>query len=211
MNVTTLLAQLSRLETALKQYSYQELSVADATVLKHAFADYRKDIEAKLWAAEEKALLRSVSFPAKPNVAWEKLLGQTDQTNPNQKVSSTSRNMGSILLAEHDTCVAAFFIKHLHNAGYDVLWASNSSMAKTLIMNGEADAVICSTYSRNSFGKSTLNFLRKERNSDIPVIIVAGGEHSDALRDTIALGADDYLVQHITAAELIGKVERVIQ
>ena len=114
------------------------------------------------------------------------------------------------MLAEHDTRVAAFFIKHLHKAGYEVLWASHASMAKNLIQNTEPVVAICSVYSQSSFGSEVVKLIRQPEEKHIPVILVAGAEHSDGLREAISLGVDDYMAQHITASEIVGRINRVL-
>ena len=211
LNFKSLLAQLSDLESALMRYSCYELDTLEAARLKAAFASFRKRVESNFWDQQEQSFLAALSPSERQSASTKRLLRQTSEAVENHLVPQKKSKKKTILLAEHDTRVAAFFIKHLHKAGFDVLWASYPSMAETLVKNGAPDAVICSTYSRESFGKETLQFIRDTYEKYIPVIVVSGGAHSDALRDTITLGADDYLAQHITAAELVGRVERVMK
>ena len=211
MNFKDILTQLSELEAALMRYSCQELNASDAARLKDTFSAFKDRVEEKLWAEEEASFFESLSPSTRESASTRRLLRQTNQAYKTRKTSNKKECKGQILLAEHDTRVAAFFIKHLHQAGYDVLWASYASMAKTLVMNGEPDVLICGVYSRSSFGKEVLEFMREPGKKHIPAIIVGGAEHSDALRDAITLGAEDYLAQHITAAEVIGRVERVLK
>ena len=211
MNFKTILAQLSDLEAALIRFSCLELSTSDAARLKHAFSAFKERVETKLWEEQETAFLEALSPAARKSAAAKRLIRQTNKfVAPHNKTDRPVRK-GQILLAEHDTRVAAFFIKHLHKAGYDVLWASHASMAKTLAQRSEPDVAICSVYSRSSFGKEVLQYMRASGIKHIPAILVGGAEHSDALREAIALGAEDYLAQHITAAEIIGRVERIMK
>ncbi len=198
MTVPTFLDQLSQLEVALKSYSLQELGVTDAARLKNAFSAFKDRIEAKLWAKEEREFLEELSPLVTEVSTTEQLLHQSAECKP------------QILLAEHDTRVAAFFIKHLHKAGYDVLWASHTAMAKSLIQNTEPVLAICSVYSQSSFGSEVIKFIRQPKKKRIPVILVAGAEHSDALREAISLGADDYMAQHITASEIVGRIKKAL-
>ena len=210
MNFNTILAQLSDLESALMRYSCQELNTSDAARLKSTFSAFKHRVESKLWEEQEAAFLKALSPSTEKSTQTKRLPHQTEKAIGSHFKTNSSVGKGQILLAEHDTRVAAFFIKHLHKAGYDVLWASFTSMAKTLVQRSEPDLVICSVYSRSSFGREVLEFIRVPGKKHIPAILVAGAEHSDALRDAITLGAEDYLAQHITAAEIVGRVERLM-
>ena len=211
MNFKDILTQLSELEAALMRYSYQELNASDAARLKDTFSAFKDRIEDKLWAEEEASFFESLSPSARQSASTRRLFRQTTKAYKTRQKPNRDERKGQILLAEHDTRVAAFFIKHLHQAGYDVLWASYASMAKTLALNGEPDLMICSVYAKASFGKEVLQFMREPGRKHVPAILVGGAAHSDALRDTITLGAEDYLAQHITAAEIIGRVERLMK
>lgn len=209
MNPNLILTQLQDLELALNRYSLLELCVEDALRLKQSFLAFRQRIESRLWDEQERAFKETL-FPK------EDQSGTVPESSSPQALAlednhsrSLSKDKRQILLAESDTRVAAFFIKHLHRAGYDILWASSISMAVNMIQNGEPDAAICSVYSTKSFGRQVLGFIREPGKKHIPVILVGGAEHSDALRDAIALGAEDYFAQHITASEVVGKVERL--
>ncbi|MBT8235422.1 MAG: hypothetical protein KJO04_04455, partial [Bacteroidia bacterium] len=78
------------------------------------------------------------------------------------------------------------------------------------IQNTEPVVAICSVYSQSSFGSEVVKFIRQPEKKDIPIILVAGAEHSDALREAISLGADDYMAQHITASEIVGRIRQAL-
>lgn len=210
MNPNLILTQLQDLEVALNRYSFLELCVRDALRLKKSFIAFKQRIESRLWAEQEMAFSQAL-LPEedKPNSVPRSLSlpKALEDTNGH----SHSKPTRQILLAENDTRVAAFFIKHLHRAGYDMLWASSASMAVAMLQKGEPDAAICSVYSSKSFGRQILGFMRDPGRKHIPVILVGGAEHSDALRDAIALGAEDYFARHITSAEVVGKVDRLFK
>ncbi|MDH3699015.1 MAG: response regulator [Flavobacteriaceae bacterium] len=211
MTIPSFLDQLSQLEATLTTYSLQELGIADAARLRKAFSAFKERIEAKLWAKEEREYLEDLSAAVNNAPSTIPLLQHTPNTATNQVHHKSAAAKAQILLAEHDTRVAAFFIKHLHKAGYDVLWASHASMAKTLFRNAEPAIAICSVYAASSFGSEVIKYIRQPEQKHIPVILVAGAEHSDGLREAISLGAEDYLAQHITAAEIVGKIKRALK
>ncbi len=210
MTIPTFLNQLSQLEAALKSYSLQELGIADAARLRDAFSAFQDRIESKLWAKEESDFLEEICPCATDASTKEQLLEHGPNTTPTQIQHKHAECKPQILLAEHDTRVAAFFIKHLHKAGYDVLWASHASMAKTIVQSTEPVLAICSVYSQSSFGSEVIKFIRQPEKKHMPVILVAGAEHSDALREAISLGADDYMAQHITASEIVGRIKQAL-
>jgi len=210
MTVPTILKQLSQLELALKSYSLQELDISDAARLRDAFSAFKDRIEAKLWAEEDRDFLEELFTSATNHQATEQLLQPSPKTTSSKIADDSDKSKAKILLAEHDTRVAAFFIKHLHKAGYEVLWASHASMAKNLIQNTEPVVAICSVYSQSSFGSEVVKLIRQPEEKHIPVILVAGAEHSDGLREAISLGVDDYMAQHITASEIVGRIEQVL-
>lgn len=203
--------RLHELEAALQRHAFLELSVDDALKLRKAFLKFKDRLVAAILSREEPSFGHSLVAEAVDKITTYNIESKDPSRKAIQGTSQVADKKAQVLLAEHDTKVAAFFIKHLHAAGYDVLWSSHARMAKTLIHNGNPDAIICGVYSSRSFGKEVLTFVRKRSAPYIPVLLVGGAEHCDALRDTIHLGADDYLAQHITAAEIIGKVKQLLK
>lgn len=203
--------RLHELEAALHRHAFLELSVEDALKLRKAFLKFKDRLVAAILSREEPPFGHSLVAEAVDKITTYNIESQGPSRKAIQGTSPVADKKAQVLLAEHDTKVAAFFIKHLHKAGYDVLWSSHASMAKTLILKGNPDAIICGVYSSRSFGKEVLTFVRKRSTSYIPVLLVGGADHCDALRDAIHLGADDYMAQHITAAEIIGKVKQLLK
>lgn len=211
MTPNLILTRLNDLEAVLYRYSIQELNVADATRLKRAFLDFKDRVIARLYTRGDLVFLSTLFQDPESTFT----LLQDESSDPrHHAVTNTQWNVDKgrqVMLAEHDPRVASFFIKHLQGAGFEVLWASHEAMAKRMLQNGNPDAVICSVYSRRGFGKEVLASIRKPGNRHIPVLLVGGEKHCEALRDAIQLGADDYMAHHITAAEIIGKVGQLIR
>lgn len=211
MTPNLILTRLNDLEAVLNRYSIQEMNVADATRLKRAFLDFKDRVIDRLYTLEDRVTLNSLFQNTVTNLPF--LQDETSKPGHNA-LADKQFNTGSgrqILLAEHDTSVASFFIKHLHAAGFEVFWASHESMARRMLQTGNPAAAICSVYSRRGFGRQVLAYIRNSEERDIPVLMVGGEKHCEALRDAIELGADDYMAHHITAAEIIGKVERLLK
>ena len=206
-----LILHLHELEVALRRHAFLELSVADATNLRKAFLLFKDRLLAGILPQDNFTIREYFSLEAKGNMSLETSDILEASENALEAASGIARNKKQILLAEHDTKVAAFFVKHLQKAGYDVLWSSNANMAKTLVQNGNPSAIICSVYSSQSFGREVLTYVRNRNTSRIPVVLIGGADHSTALQEAIRLGADDYMAQHITAAEVVGRIERLLK
>ena len=201
---------LHELELALRRHAFLELSIADAVKLRKAFLFFKERLLAGLFPQEPGALSKYLSLETVDDLATQASeILQAAEAERNVKSARVGKKK-QILLAEHDPKVAAFFIKHLQKAGYEVFWSSYSLMAKTLLQNADPAVILCSVYSSRSFGREVLTYVRNRGDEHIPVIVIGGADHSEALRDAIMLGADDYMAQHITAAEVIGKVERLL-
>lgn len=206
-----LLLHLHDLELALRRHAFQELSVADAIKLRKAFLLLKDRLLACVLPREPISMNKyfSLESMSDPSLPTSDIIEASENTL--EAASNVMPKKEQVLLAEHDTKVAAFFIKHLQRAGFDVLWCSYANMAIKLIQNGNPSAILCSVYSRRSFGREVLTYVRNRHNTHIPAILIGGAHHSEALGQAISLGADDYMAQHITAAEVIGKIKRLLK
>lgn len=110
-----------------------------------------------------------------------------------------------ILLVEDEDRVAAFITKGLSGEGHSVERASNASQALECCVREPFDVVLLDLLLPDGDGRSVLRAIR-ERDSEVPVIVVSALGETDDKVDLLDSGADDYLVKPFDFAELAARV-----
>jgi len=94
--------------------------------------------------------------------------------------------------------------------GYDVITATDGSSALAMLEEQEPDLVILDIMMPGLDGFQTLDLMRQR--SDVPVIMLTARCETETLRDTLGLGADDYVTKpfsmQVLAARIRAKLRR---
>jgi len=96
--------------------------------------------------------------------------------------------------------------------GYDVVTAPDGSSALTMLETQEPDLVLLDIMMPGLDGFQTLDLIRQR--SDVPVIMLTARCETETVRDTLGLGADDYVTKpfsmQVIAARIRAKLRRTI-
>lgn len=112
---------------------------------------------------------------------------------------------GSILIAEDEEQIASFLEKGLRAAGYATTIADDGPSALVRALSGEFDLLILDIGLPLKDGFEVLREIR-ERDRDLPVVILTA---RDSARDAVAGlegGADDYVTKPFSFEELLARV-----
>ena len=117
----------------------------------------------------------------------------------------------TVLIADHDGDVRDLAGAALQAAGYRILEAHNGRIAMSLAANERPQLILLD---ESGPGLDGLGFCYELHSSPqtahIPVIIISGrGTPADLALGRV-VGAEDYLVKPFTAADLLGRVERLV-
>jgi len=117
---------------------------------------------------------------------------------------------GRILVVDDDSDVRFVVCELLRTGGYDVLEAADGSSALGLVAEREVDVVLSDIKMPDLDGIELLRTLR-EREQDVPVLLMTGGPSVETAIQAVELGALRYLVKPIDADGLRSAVEAAIR
>ena len=117
---------------------------------------------------------------------------------------------GRILVVDDDSDVRFVVCELLRTGGYDVLEAADGSSALGLVAEREVDVILSDIKMPDLDGIELLRTLR-EREQDVPVLLMTGGPTVETAIQAVELGALRYLVKPIDAEGLRGAVEAAIR
>ena len=118
--------------------------------------------------------------------------------------------MYTVLICDDDRDIRRALHIYLTGAGYNVLEAANGMEALDTVDREEVHLVLLDIMMPEMDGVSALTLLR-ERNDNIPVILLtAKSEDSDKIMG-LELGADDYVTKPFNAQEVIARVKALLR
>ena len=115
-----------------------------------------------------------------------------------------------ILIAEDDPAILAGLSDILKLEGYDVLEASNGSVAISLYRSERPDLLLLDVMMPEVNGYDVCRTIRREDERTPIVMLTAKGEEVDKVVG-LELGADDYIVKPFGIAELTARVRSTLR
>ncbi len=109
-----------------------------------------------------------------------------------------------IMAIDDEVEVLRLLKKIFEEEGYDFIGAISGDVAFSLLHNHQPDLIILDIMMPGLDGFQVLELLR--RNSDVPVIILTGRGEMTALRDSVEIGADDFVRKPFYRLELVARV-----
>jgi EAL domain-containing protein (putative c-di-GMP-specific phosphodiesterase class I)/CheY-like chemotaxis protein len=117
---------------------------------------------------------------------------------------------GRVLVAEDDDQVRRPLMRCLSLAGYEVAGAENGRQAHELLDGGNFDAVVSDIAMPELDGIQLLRLIR-ERDSDLPVVLVTGAPDVATAMQAVRLGALLYLTKPVDLDEIKHVVARAVR
>jgi len=115
-----------------------------------------------------------------------------------------------ILAVDDEEPILKLLRVNLTRDGYEVVTASNGESALELLQEHTPDLVLLDIMMPDLDGFEVLDLIR--RRSDIPVIMLTARSEKETVRDTLNLGADDYVTKpfsmQVLAARIRAKLRR---
>ena len=115
-----------------------------------------------------------------------------------------------ILLVEDDNETASYLIKGLKESGHVVDRASDGNEGLFMAFDSNFDALIVDRMLPELDGLTLITKIR-EKNSDIPIIILSALGEVDERVKGLKYGADDYLAKPFSFSELLARLDAVIR
>ena len=115
-----------------------------------------------------------------------------------------------ILLVEDDNETASYLMKGLKESGHVVDRASDGREGLFMALESNFDALIVDRMLPELDGLTLITKIR-EKNSDIPIIILSALGEVDERVKGLKYGADDYLAKPFSFSELLARLDAVIR
>ena len=115
-----------------------------------------------------------------------------------------------ILLVEDDNETASYLMKGLKESGHVVDRASDGKEGLFIALESNFDALIVDRMLPELDGLTLITKIR-EKNSDIPIIILSAIGEVDERVKGLKYGADDYLAKPFSFSELLARLDAVIR
>ena len=109
-----------------------------------------------------------------------------------------------IMAVDDEQTILRLLSRTLEPEGYGVIVADNGSLALDLLEEHRPDLVILDIMMPGLDGFQVLNLIRQR--SNIPVIMLSARREMATRRDTLNLGADDYVGKPFHTGELVARI-----
>jgi DNA-binding response OmpR family regulator len=109
-----------------------------------------------------------------------------------------------ILAIDDEEEILRLLKKIFEEEGYDFVGATSGDSAFSLLRERQPNLIILDIMMPDLDGFQVLNLIRQK--SDVPVIMLTGRGDLTALRDSVEIGADDYIRKPFYPLELVARV-----
>ncbi|MEN8205148.1 MAG: response regulator transcription factor [Pseudomonadota bacterium] len=115
-----------------------------------------------------------------------------------------------LLLIEDDEKIAAFIIKGMKEAGFQIDYAADGEIGLRMASSGDFDGAIIDLMLPKLDGLSVIESLRDKKIA-LPVIILSARRSIDDRVKGLQLGGDDYLTKPFAFSELLARVQALLR
>jgi len=116
-----------------------------------------------------------------------------------------TREPVQILVVDDEDMVRLLIRRILEEHGYRVVTAADGNEGLAKLDQGGIDLVLLDINMPGLDGFQVLELIR--RRSNLPVIMLTGMAKGSALRDTLDIGADDYITKPFSPVELVARIK----
>jgi EAL domain-containing protein (putative c-di-GMP-specific phosphodiesterase class I)/DNA-binding NarL/FixJ family response regulator len=128
------------------------------------------------------------------------------QNDPNEKEAAANR----VLLVDDEPLIIRAMRRALEGAGYAVTTAEDGSEAAKHLSESSFDVVVSDISMPTMTGIELLRRVR-QRDLDLPVVLMTGSPAVPTATQAISLGVLGYLIKPVSPSEMITMVDRAVQ
>ena len=119
--------------------------------------------------------------------------------------------MKHILIVEDDPDINGLLGRILKKGGYEVTQAYSGTEAKLLLERQEPDLILLDLMLPGMTGEELITYIRDERKTSIPVIVLSAKSALEDRLETIRSGADDYMTKPFEPEEVLVRVMALLR
>lgn len=125
-------------------------------------------------------------------------------------ISWSARGGPSVLAVDDDGDTARLLSEYLHDFGMDVEIAQTGAQMKSFLDRRTFDIVLLDLMLPDIAGMDLCTW-SKDRNPDLPVIMLTADDDAETCIEGLARGADDYLGKPFQPRELVARIKAVLR
>ena len=115
-----------------------------------------------------------------------------------------------ILIVDDEADIRDILQFNLENAGFEVECASSAEEALDML-SGRHGLILLDVMMQGMSGFQMAEYLRKKKNSSVPIIFLTAKDRHDDLLTGFSAGADDYISKPFSIQEVIARVTAVLR
>ena len=119
--------------------------------------------------------------------------------------------MSRILIIEDDEDINRLLYKILSREGYQVVQAFSGTEGKLRLEQELPDLILLDLMLPGMKGQEITEYVRKEKQSNVPIIILSAKSALEDKVELLTMGADDYLTKPFGVMELIARVKAMLR
>jgi len=112
-----------------------------------------------------------------------------------------------ILIVEDDSDINNLLSKILKKADYEVVQAFSGTEAHLQLNMEKPDLIMLDLMLPGMSGEALIDIVRREKNMNMPIIVISAKTSLDSKVKTMAMGADDYITKPFEPEEVIVRVQ----
>ncbi|MUH36806.1 response regulator [Zobellia amurskyensis] len=116
-----------------------------------------------------------------------------------------------LLLAEDDELLASLLNFRLKKGGYEVNHSANGKEVKEYLSQNMPDIIVSDIMMPYFSGMELIAYVRKELNSQVPIIIISSAGNEENVLNAFELGANDFISKPVSPSELLVRVARELK
>lgn len=113
-----------------------------------------------------------------------------------------------LLLAEDDQLLASLLTFRLEKGGYEVKLSADGKQVKEYLKENTPDIIVSDIMMPYFSGMELIAYVRKELNSQVPIIIISSAGNEENVLNAFELGANDFISKPVSPSELLVRVAR---
>ncbi|MCL5128179.1 PleD family two-component system response regulator [Algibacter sp. L4_22] len=114
-----------------------------------------------------------------------------------------------ILAIDDDQLVLLPLSKRLEELGYKVCTTTNPKKGTELFGSFKPDLIIVDINMPKFSGLEYIRYVRKIKNSSIPIIVLSGNTSIEVMSEGFKLGISDYIKKPISLSEICNRIKRI--
>ena len=116
-----------------------------------------------------------------------------------------------ILVCEDEEIMLTALEFRLRKQGFDVVLAEDGKIALEKIKEEKPDLVVADILMPFVNGLELIEFIRKDMQNTLPIIIISALEHEETVLKAFRLGATDFITKPFKPNELVLRIKKIFQ